>query len=183
MPGRLIGEVLSTAEERKERIEPIRRSIRVKATPARAFAVFTAEMDSWWPRTHHIGSSPMQRIVIEGYAGGSIYTVQEDGTDCPWARVLAWEPPHRFLFAWHVGADWKYVEDPAHCSEVEVTFSPADDGTTLVELEHRDFHRHAGAYEKMRDQVGAEGGWGSLLTLFAKWAESELAAPTMEPQA
>ncbi len=44
-------------------------------------------------------------------------------------------------------------------------------GTTLVELEHRDFERHGGAFADMRDKVNAEGGWAGLLTLFATRAE------------
>src|ERR1700744_2451881 len=110
-------------------LEPVRKSLRVKTDVARAFRVFTEEMDSWWPRSHHIGSSPMERVGVEGPPGGSIYQEQEDGTDCPWAQVLAWKPPHLFVFAWQVSAEWKFEHDLAKCSEVEVLFPPADDGT------------------------------------------------------
>jgi uncharacterized protein YndB with AHSA1/START domain len=181
MPQRLVStEDQSSTPEDRTPVEPIRRSIRVKATPQRAFTVFTTEMDSWWPRTHHIGNSPMQQVVVEGRAGGRIYTVQQDGIDCPWAQVVHWEPPHRFVFAWQVGPDWRYVEDVSQCSEVEVTFTPGDDGTTLVELEHRNFHRHGGAYRQMREQVGAEGGWGGLLQLFGKVVEAQQAQGVAE---
>jgi len=148
-------------------LEPVRKSIRVRATAAQAFHVFTEEMDSWWPRTHHIGSSPMKRVVVEGRAGGSIYTDQEDGTVCPWGQVLAWEPPHRFLFAWMISPDWQHENDLTKCSEVEILFTSADDGTTLVELEHRNLQRHGGACTNMREMVSAEGGWSGLLQLFA----------------
>jgi len=128
-------------------------------------------MDSWWPRTHHIGSSPMKRVVVEGRAGGAIFTDQEDGTICPWGTVLKWEPPYRFVMAWQVSADWKYESDLDRCSEVEVRFTPGDDGTTLVELEHRGIERHGGACAKMREMVNADGGWGGLLARFAAKAE------------
>jgi hypothetical protein len=75
--------------------EPVRKSVSVRANAAHAFQVFTHGMDSWWPRSHHIGSSPMKRVVVEGRKDGAIYTEQEDGTRCPWGTVLAWEPPHR----------------------------------------------------------------------------------------
>lgn len=150
-----------------EPLEPVRKSIRVRATPAHAFKVFAEQMDSWWPRTHHIGSSPMTGIVIEGHPGGAIYSNQEDGTPCPWGSVLAWEPPHRFLFAWRITSDWKYEADLSKCSQVEVNFTPADEGTTLVELEHRGIERHGGNCARMRSDVNSEGGWTGILTLFA----------------
>lgn len=159
-------------------VEPVRRSIRVRTTAERAFRLFAEEMGAWWPKTHHIGSSPMKDIVVEGRVGGAIYTEQEDGTACPWGSVLAWEPPHRFLFAWQITPQWQFEPDPEKCSEVQVLFTPADDGTTLVELEHRNFHRHGGDFARMRGEVGNEaGGWGALLRLFAQKAE-EANAPS-----
>lgn len=151
---------------------PVLKSIRVRATPEKAFRVFTSEMDSWWPRTHHIGSSPMKLIVVEPRVGGSIYTDQEDGTACPWASVLVWDPPHRFVMAWQVSPSWQYEPDLTRCSEVELRFTPTDDGTTLVELEHRNLERHGGGCDKMRESVNAEGGWNGLLALFAAKVES-----------
>jgi hypothetical protein len=154
-----------------ESLQPVRKSVRVRASADRAFRVFTEQMDSWWPRTHHIGSSPMKRVVLEGKRGGAVYTDQEDGTPCPWGTVLVWDPPRRFVMAWQVSPEWQYEPDLAKCSEVEVQFTPADDGTTLVELEHRGLQRHGGACAKMREMVNSEGGWGSLLTLFSQKAE------------
>lgn len=151
--------------------EPVRKAIRVKARPERAFKVFAEQMDTWWPKSHHIGSSPMKGIVVEGRPGGAIYTEQEDGTHCPWASVVSWEPPHRFVFAWHVTPAWSYEPDVARASEVEVTFTAADDGTTLVELEHRHFERHGEGWQGMREAVGGEGGWNGMLVLYAAKAE------------
>lgn len=157
------------------RPEPVRKRISVRASAPRAFRVFTEEMDSWWPRTHHIGNSPMKQVVLEGRPGGAIYTDQEDGNRCPWGTVLEWEPPYRFVMAWQVTPEWQYEPDLNQSSEVEVRFTPADDGTTLVELEHRGFERHGlkssqDAIQTMREQVNAEGGWGGLLALFAAMA-------------
>ena len=113
----------------------------------------------------------MTQVVVEGRKGGAIYTDQEDGTRCPWGTVLAWEPPHRFVMAWQVNPDWQYEPDLQKCSEIEVRFTPVDNGTTLVELEHRNFERHGGAFARMRDQVNSEGGWNGLLDLFRAKAE------------
>ena len=155
-------------------IAPIRRSVRVRAKTARAFQIFTEGLDSWWPKAHHIGNSPMTRAVIEGRVGGRCYGEQEDGTDCPWGQILVWEPPTRFVMAWQVTPEWKYQPDVSQSSEVEVTFTPADDGTTLVELEHRNFERHGqqgGAI--MQGQVSQGGGWGSLMELYRECADAK----------
>lgn len=169
MPERMTDDSVFSTDVPSE-IEPVRKSIRVKASPEKAFRIFTQEMDTWWPRTHHIGNSPMKRVVVEGKPGGRIYTEQEDGTVCPWASVRTWAPPNLFVMVWQVSPEWQYEPNIERCSEVEVRFTPVDDGTTLVELEHRGIQRHAGACAAMREQVNAEGGWGSLLGMFAKKA-------------
>ncbi len=152
------------------KLEPVVKSVRVKADAAKAFRVFTSEMDSWWPRTHHIGKSPMKQVVLEGRTGGAIYTDQEDGTICPWGTVLAWEPPQRFVFAWQITSNWQFEPDLSRSSEVEVTFTPADDGTTLVELSHRELDRHGAGAENFRNAINSDGGWAGLLSLYAQKA-------------
>jgi uncharacterized protein YndB with AHSA1/START domain len=155
---------------------PVRKSIRVRANAARAFQVFTEGLDSWWPKTHHIGSSPMTRAVMEGFLGGRCYSEQQDGTECGWGKITVWEPPKRFVMAWLIkleGQAWLPEPNPAVCSEVEVLFTPQPDGSTLVELEHRHFERMLQAGSIMRASVNQEGGWGGLMLLFQKEAEQE----------
>jgi uncharacterized protein YndB with AHSA1/START domain len=149
----------------------VRRTITVKTTQKRAFEIFTADFDSWWPRSHHIGSSPMKHAIIEGRVGGRCYSEQADGTDCPWGEITAWEPPRRFVMAWKITAAWQYEPDAARSSEVEVRFTTEPGGSTRVDVEHRNFERMGPGWEKMRDGVSAEGGWGSLLASFAVQAE------------
>jgi hypothetical protein len=151
-------------------LEPVRKSIVVDTDPESAFNLFTEGFDSWWPRSHHIGSSPMKRAVIEGRAGGRCYSEQEDGTDCPWGQILVWEPPRRFVMAWMITHEWGFQPDLAQLSEVDVRFIPTADGATRVELEHRNFERHGAGGETMRTAVDSPGGWGSLLDLYAKRA-------------
>lgn len=146
---------------------PVRQSITVRASAERAFRVFTAEFDSWWPRSHHIGTSPMTKSVIEGRVGGRCYSEQENGEDCPWGSVLAWDPPHRFVIAWQVTPEWKFEPDLAKSSEVEVTFTPVGEKQTRVDLVHSHFSRHGEGGDKMREGVGAPGGWGTLLETYA----------------
>jgi hypothetical protein len=42
-----------------ETVEAIRREVVVEVGQERAFELFTAEMTSWWPAAHHIGSAPI----------------------------------------------------------------------------------------------------------------------------
>lgn len=146
---------------------PVRKSITVKASAERAFQVFTEGVDMWWPKSHHIGKSPMTKAVIEGFPGGRWYSEQADGTDCPWGEVLVWEPPRRFVMAWKINLQWQFEPDPAKSSEVEVLFTPEPDGSTRVDLEHRYFERHGAGWETMRTQVDSGMGWGALLELYA----------------
>jgi uncharacterized protein YndB with AHSA1/START domain len=147
--------------------EPVRKSVRVLATPAWAFEVFTEQIDTWWPASYHIGSSLQERVVFEGREGGSIYTEQQDGNNSPWAKVLLWDPPNRIVFAWQVSPQFQYEPELAKNSEVEVVFMRVADGITQVKLEHRGFDRHGVGYESVRAMVDAKDGWGALLSLFA----------------
>ncbi len=146
-------------------IEPVRVSVTVSASPERAFEIFTAEYDSWWPRTHHIGKSPMTKATIECRPGGRYYSNHDDGSQCDWGKVLVWEPPHRLVLAWQITHEWGYNPEPAQASEVEVRFTAMEGGTTRVDLEHRHFERMGPAGGTMRESVGR--GWPGILGLFA----------------
>lgn len=150
---------------------PVRKSITVRASVERAFQVFTAEMDTWWPRSHHIGKVPMKKTLMEGWEGGRCYSEQIDGSECDWGRVVVWEPPARFVMAWQIDHKWGYQPDLAKSSEVEVRFTPTADGGTQVDLEHRYFDRMGEGASEMRVAVGNPGGWSGLLDLFAARAE------------
>ena len=148
-------------------VAPVRKSITVNASPERAFTVFTAEFDSWWPRSHHIGKAPMKKAIIEGRAGGRCYAEQTDGSECDWGSVLVWEPPHRLVIAWQIDGRWQYEPELARASEVEVRFTRAGDGLTRVDLEHRYLERHGADAAAIRTGIDSPNGWGSLLELYA----------------
>jgi uncharacterized protein YndB with AHSA1/START domain len=150
---------------------PVRKSIVVDASPEHAFNVFTAGYDTWWPRSHHIGKSPMKKAIIEGRVGGRCYTEQEDGSECDWGQILVWEPPHRLVLAWQITHEWGYQPDLAQSSEVEVRFSPEPNGQTRVDLEHRHLERHGAGGAAMRTAVDSPNGWGGLLDLFKQTVE------------
>jgi uncharacterized protein YndB with AHSA1/START domain len=143
------------------------KSIVVDAPPERAFTAFTDEMATWWPPDHHILESELAEMVFEPRAGGRVFDRGVDGSECQWARVLAYEPPDRVVIAWDINTEWEIEPDHSKSSEVEVRFLPEEDGRTRVELEHRNLDRHGPGWEKVRDAVGSPGGWGSTLEAYA----------------
>jgi len=163
-----------------ERTAPIRKSVTVRATPARAFAIFTDDMDSWWPRSHHIGKTPLESMRIEGRSGGRCYSQHEDGTECDWGTVLMWEPPRRLVLAWQVSTTWQTEPDLAKSSEVEVTFTALDGGLTRVDLEHRHLDRVGADAAAYRAALDSPTGWDGLLVAFAARA-SERAGASSSP--
>ncbi|HXW74951.1 MAG TPA: SRPBCC family protein [Steroidobacteraceae bacterium] len=153
-------------------IAPVRKSVVVEASPGRAFDVFTAGMDRWWPRSHAIGAAPLRESVLEPFVGGRWYTRHEDGSDVVVGHVRVWEPAARLVVSWEVSADWKPDPRPKFASEVEVRFTAEPGGRTRVDLEHRNFERMgAAAAEKMRKEV--DGGWPTLLELFMRQVAKE----------
>ena len=149
----------------------VKKSIIVNATLEHAFDVFTVGFDSWWPRSHHIGKSPMAKAVIEMRVGGRCYSTQLDGTDCDWGQILEWDPPHRFVLAWQITHEWGYQPDLSKSSEVEIRFTAQPGGGTRVDLEHRHFERMGPEGDTMRVGVGGSGGWSGLMELFKAQAE------------
>jgi uncharacterized protein YndB with AHSA1/START domain len=150
----------------------VRTSIVVNAPLERAFSVFTAGIDTWWPRSHTIGDSPLAEMVLECREGGRAYGLGEDGSEADWGRVLVYEPPQRIVVSWDITLQWKHELDPAKASEFEVSFTPEGEGRTLVVLEHRHLDRHGEGWQEMRDAVGSPNGWGGGLGAFAKAAEA-----------
>ncbi len=148
-------------------LAPVRKTIDVKASAERAFEIFTADFDSWWPRSHHIGKAPMKRALIEPKAGGRCYSEQTDGTDCDWGSVLVWDPPARVVIAWQINSDWTFQPSVANSSEVEIRFTPQPGGMTRVDLEHRLLDRHGAGAGSMRTAIDSENGWGMLLKSYA----------------
>ncbi len=152
-------------------LTPVRKSVRVGAPPERAFEVFTAGIGRWWPKSHHIGASDLDTLVIEPKAGGRWYERGVDGTECECGKVLVWEPPARLVLAWQIAADWKF--DPNLLTEVEVRFIADGANATRVELEHRHLERFGERAETMRQAIDSQEGWTGILQLFKQAAEQD----------
>jgi uncharacterized protein YndB with AHSA1/START domain len=148
-----------------EAIESIRREILVPVSADRAFEVFTDRMTDWWPSDHHIGSAPIERIVVEPREGGRWYTRHQDGSETSTGYVAVWEPPERLVITWQIGADWRY--DPKLITTVELRFVAEAPDRTRVELEHRDLERFGPEADRMRQTFEQPGAWSATLSAFA----------------
>ena len=146
----------------------------VEAPMDKAFAVFTQRFGDFKPREHNLLAAPITETVFEPYVGGHIVDRAADGTECRWARVLAYEPPERLVFSWDISPRWELETDPDHASEVEVRFIVEAPDRTRVELEHRNIDRHGAGWESVREGVSESQGWPLYLTRYgALFTESE----------
>jgi uncharacterized protein YndB with AHSA1/START domain len=146
----------------------VRAQVVVQAAIERAFNVFTDGIGSWFPREYNLLPVEIAERVFEPRVGGHIYDRGVDGSECHWARVLAYEPPRRVLISWDINPRWQIETDQKKTSEVEVLFISEAPGRTRVELEHRNLERHGEGWEQVRDTVANEGGWPGCLRKFAE---------------
>lgn len=150
-----------------EAAEPVvRRQIVVPAPIEQAFAVFTGRFGDFKPPEHNLMGSPIAETVFEAKVGGHIYDRAEDGSECRWARVLAFDPPDRVVFSWDISPQWQIEEDPEHTSEVEVTFIAETPTRTRVELEHRHLDRHGEYWQSLSDGIANDEGWPLYLARY-----------------
>jgi len=145
----------------------VRRQIVVQAPIERAFAVFTERFGDFKPPEHNLLRVPIVETVFEPKVGGHIYDLGTDGSECRWARVLAYDPPDRVVFSWDISPQWTIEEDPDNTSEVEVTFVAETPRRTRVELEHRHIDRHGPAWPAVRDGIADDQGWLLYLERYA----------------
>jgi DNA-binding transcriptional ArsR family regulator len=144
----------------------VRTQIVVEVSIERAFAVFTERFGDFKPREHNILGVELAETVFEPRVGGHIYDRAVDGSECRWARVLAYEPPHRVMFSWDLDPRWQVESNLDRTSEVEVRFIAETAQRTRVELEHRHIDRHGEGWQAVSDGVGGEGGWPLYLQRF-----------------
>ncbi|MDB4874526.1 MAG: hypothetical protein JWM41_972 [Gemmatimonadetes bacterium] len=158
----------TTMTEPENSLEPVRKQIVIDAPQEHVFKVFTRDIDTWWPRQHHIGTSPLERAMLEPRQGGRWYAINKDGSECDTGTVLVWEPPRRLVLAWQITGDWQY--DPNFVTEVEVTFTAEGPRKTRVDLEHRNLERYGASAAKLRKGIDAPDGWGLILQRLANAA-------------
>lgn len=143
------------------------KQIVVDAPIERAFSVFTHRFGDFKPPEHNLLRSPIAETVFEAHVGGHIFDRAQDGSECRWARILAYEPPTRVVFSWDIGPRWQVETEVENTSEVEVRFVAESPDRTRVELEHRNIERHGPGWETVREGVEGDGGWPLYLARYA----------------
>ena len=143
-------------------------SMVVEAPIERAFSVFTDDFGSFKPPEHNLLQVEIAQTVFESHVGGNIYDRGVDGSECRWARVLAYEPPNRVVFSWDISPHWQIETDHDKTSEVEVRFIAEGPDRTRLEIEHRNLDRHGDGSEGVREGVHGDQGWPLYLQRFAE---------------
>jgi uncharacterized protein YndB with AHSA1/START domain len=146
----------------------IRHEVTVDAPIERAFAVFTHDFGRFKPREHNLLGVDIAETVFEPRAGGRLFDRGVDGSECQWARVLAYEPPHRVVISWDISPRWQIETDVQKTSEVEIRFTAEAPDRTRVELEHRHLDRHLDGWQSLREGVDSGDGWPLYLRRYAE---------------
>ena len=137
-------------------IAPVEKRLEVNVSAAKAFEIFTAGIDDWWPKaTHSLSQNPDAKVSIETRVGGQITEVAPDGATHIWGEIKEWAPGERLRFSWGV----RHGMDKA--TEVEVTFTSLAAEKTLVRLTHRGWEVHGEDGPALREQY--HGGWDGVL--------------------
>ena len=134
--------------------EPIRLEFEVACAPDHAFRTWAERTSLWWPASHSVSTAAGLAVVFEPFVGGRIFERTGSGEEHDWGRIVAWEPPGRLVYEWHLRVD------RADATEVEIRFDPSAGGTR-VRIEHRGWERLGAAGAERRQ--GNFAGWGSLL--------------------
>ena len=71
----------------------VRKQIIVDAPIEQAFTVFTERFGDFKPPEHNLLAAAIAETVFEPRVGGNIVDRGVDGSECRWARILAYEPP------------------------------------------------------------------------------------------
>ena len=145
----------------------VRKQVVVNTPIERAFSVFTDRFGDFKPPEHNMLGAPITETVFEPRVGGGIVDRAADGSECRWARILAFEPPERVVFSWDISPRWTIETDQARTSEVEVRFYAESPTRTRVELEHRHLDRHGPGWEAITGGVDGPEGWPLYLDRYA----------------
>jgi len=153
-------------------MEPLRLEFSVACTAEHAFDVWANRIAAWWPRDHTKSGDPNTTVVLEPRPGGRLYERTPAGVEHEWGEVLAWEPPLRLAYLWHI------YGERGDATEVEISFAEQSE-TTTVTIVHRGW-----------DGLGARGAglrarnhqaWAGLRAAYERWLLNTDGTPQGRP--
>jgi hypothetical protein len=109
----------------------LHKSILVECKVETAFDVWTAQLNTWWPKNHSISGNPATKVYMEKRVGGRLYERTPDGIEFDWGHISVWDPPRHLAYNWYLGST---LERP---TRVDIFFIAQEKGQTQVKVEHR----------------------------------------------
>ena len=147
--------------------DPINKTLTVPLNAIDAFALFTKDMDTWWPKDPFSVKGANSKVTFPDHKNGDIIETAEDGTVNIWGTLIAYEPRKYLAFSWHPG------RDPEEATMVTVAFTETEDGTRC-DLTH-------GGFDILGDTADAAStsylrGWDMVLGCYASAAKMPVVA-------
>lgn len=141
-------------------------SVRVKASPARAFEIFTRDIALWWTPNalFQFTPCPPGTLAFELREGGRFTETLANGQVFEIGRIRVWNPGERLVFGWR-----QATFQPDQETEVEVTFEAVGAETRVTVI-------HSG-WETVPDEHVARHGFPDAVFLrrHAEWWQALLA--------
>ena len=149
-------------------------SMRVAASPQRAFDVFTRDIGAWWQPNALFQFTPKGAGVLAFEPGpqGRLVEHLEDGECFEIGRITAWEPGARLAFSWRQAG---FRDD--QMTWVDVRFEAVGEASTRVTVEHRGWDsvpqdhvaRHRFPERAFMQRHGEW--WQALLASYYRWVK------------
>ena len=114
----------------------------------------------WWPHGHSVSAEPGLVVTFEPRPGGRIYERTPAGEEHDWGEVVAWEPPRRLVYLWHLRFD------RADATEVEITFAPSAEPAATTRSRSSTAAGSASARRRRERRERNRRGWDGLVPHF-----------------
>ena len=147
-------------------MEPLVVEFTVAKPVAHAFDMWVNRPSLWWPKSHTVNKTDNLAVVFEGRPGGRIFERTGEGVEADWGSIIAWEPPHRLTYSWHL------FFDPSEATQVDVTFAESDEGTR-VRIEHAGWER-LGEPTGTERRTNTSRAWGAVTPSFIAACGTEI---------
>jgi uncharacterized protein YndB with AHSA1/START domain len=107
-------------------------SLRVPATPARAFAAFTDEIGQWWRPNglFQFSNGRQGTLAFEPGDNGCLVETYPEGDSFVIGEIRTWDPPNRLALSWREANFGPHQE-----TELHVRFEPFGSETRIT-VEH-----------------------------------------------